>query len=130
VNELSKYVQSVPMKGKSAVFSEAVEMLLTLLAPMAPHIADELWNRLGHEGFTLNLSWPAFNPEVAKADEITVVIQVNGKMKDKLLVPADTDAKEIERLALESEKVRSQMEGKQVRKVIVVPGRLVNIVIS
>jgi leucyl-tRNA synthetase len=130
MNEMSKYVQSVPMEGKMPVFSEALEMMLVLLSPMAPHISDELWNRLGHEGFMLHLQWPDYDAEVAKADEITVVIQVNGKMRDKLIVPADTDSKEIERLALESDKVKSQIGGKQVQNIVVVPERLINIVVG
>lgn len=130
MNELSKYVQSAGMKGKSAVFSEALEMLLTLLSPMAPHITDELWSQLGHDGFMQSLSWPEYDPEVAKADEITIVVQVNGKMRDKLIVPADTDPKEIERLVLDSDKVKPMLEGKQVRNIIVVPGRLVNVVLG
>jgi leucyl-tRNA synthetase len=130
MNELSKYVQSVPLEGSTAVFSEAVDMLLMLLAPMAPHIADELWQQLGHEGFTATQPWPAYDPEIAKADEITIVIQVNGKVRDKITVPADTDPKEIERLALESDKVKSQMDGKQIRNIVVVPGRLVNVVVG
>jgi len=128
VNELSRYTQSVAMEGKSAVFSEAVEMLLTLLSPMAPHISDELWDQLGHEGFMLNLPWPEYDPEVAKAEEITIVVQVNGKVRDRLVVPADTESSELERLALESEKVKAHLDNKQVRNVVVVPGRLVNVV--
>lgn len=130
LNDLAKYVQNAKPEGKSAVFSEAIEMLLTLLSPMAPHMADELWNQLGHEGFILNLPWPDYDPEAAKAEEITIVVQINGKVRDKMTVPADTDAKGIEQLALESEKVKPLMDGKQVRNVVVVPGRLVNIVVG
>ncbi|MBI2842877.1 MAG: leucine--tRNA ligase, partial [Armatimonadetes bacterium] len=130
MNELSKCILSLSKDAKSAVFSEALEMLLLLLSPMAPHIADELWSQLGHEEFTQNQPWPEYDPEVAKAEEITIVVQVNGKVRDRLIVPADTDAKEIERLALESEKVKSQLDGKEVRNVVVVPGRLVNVVVG
>lgn len=130
MNEIAKYVQSTPLAGKSSVFSEALEMLLVLLSPMAPHLSDELWNRLGHEGFMLNLSWPVHDPDVAKAEEITIVVQVNGKVRDKLVVAADTDPKDLERLALESDKVKAQLDGKQVRNIVVVPGRLVNIVVG
>ncbi|HPP74492.1 MAG TPA: leucine--tRNA ligase [Armatimonadota bacterium] len=130
LNDLSKYVQTAKMEGKSAVFSEALEMLLLLLSPMAPHITDELWSQLGHQGFMLNLPWPSYDSEVAKAEEITVVVQVNGKLRDKLIVPADTDLKELEKLALESEKVKPQLDGKQVKNIVVVPGRLVNVVVG
>jgi leucyl-tRNA synthetase len=130
VNDLTKYVQAVPMEGPSEVFSEALEMLLTLLSPMAPHIADDLWAQLGHEGFMLNVPWPEYDAEVAKADEVTIVVQINGKVRDKLVVPADMDQKEVERLALESDKIRPQLDGKQVRNIVVVPGRLVNVVVG
>jgi len=78
----------------------------------------------------LNLPWPSYDSEVAKAEEITVVVQVNGKLRDKLIVPADTDLKELEKLALESEKVKPQLDGKQVKNIVVVPGRLVNVVVG
>ncbi|MEN6522040.1 MAG: leucine--tRNA ligase [Armatimonadota bacterium] len=130
LNELSKYTQNAKLDSKSAVFSESIEMLLTLLSPMAPHMADELWNQLGHEGFMLDLPWPEYDPEVAKAEEVTLVVQVNGKVRDKIPVPADTDTKKIEQLALESERVKPFLDGKKIRNVVVVPGRLVNIVVG
>jgi leucyl-tRNA synthetase len=130
LNDFAKHVQTMPKDAPTAVFSESLETLLLLLSPMAPHMADELWNDLGHKGFMLNLQWPDYDAEVAKADEVTIVVQLNGKVRDKLTVPADTDPKEIERLAMESEKVKPALEGKQIRNVVVVPGRLVNIVVG
>lgn len=133
-NELSAFRNALggksPTETQAILASESLETLPLLLAPVAPHLADELWERLGKEGFTLNQSWPAFNAEAAAAEQITIVIQVNGKLKDKLLVAPGTDPAEIEKLALASEKVTSELNGKQVRKVITVPGKLVNVVIG
>jgi leucyl-tRNA synthetase len=110
------------------VWSEAVETLILLLAPMAPHLADELWQMIGREGYTYHAPWPEADPEVAKADVLTIVVQVNGKVRDKISVDADAGERELERLALESPKVQAALQGRPVRKVIVVPGRLVNVV--
>jgi leucyl-tRNA synthetase len=130
LNDFAKYAQTMTDGAPTAVFSEALEMMLVLLSPMAPHVADELWRDLGHDGFMLSLTWPDYDAEVAKADEVTIIVQVNGKLRDKLTVAADTDPKEVERLAMESDKVKGMLEGKTVRNVVVVPGRLVNIVIG
>ena len=89
-----------------------------------------MWERLGREGFTLEQSWPAFDPEAAAEEQITIVVQINGKLRDRLTVAPDTAKEEIERLALASDKVTSELNGKQVRKVITVPGKLVNVVIG
>lgn len=110
------------------VWSEAVETLILLLAPMAPHLADELWQMIGREGYTYHAPWPEADPEVAKADVLTIVVQVNGKVRDKISVDAGAGERELERLALESPKVQAALQGRPVRKVIVVPGRLVNVV--
>jgi leucyl-tRNA synthetase len=113
-----------------ALLSETLETLTLLIAPMMPHLADELWERLGKEGFTLQQPWPVFDPEAAAEEAITIVVQVNGKVRDRLLVPAGTPGEEVERLALASEKVTSELNGKQVRKIIAVPGKLINVVIG
>ena len=110
------------------VWSEAVETLILLLAPLAPHLSDELWQMIGREGYTYHAPWPEADPEVAKADVLTIVVQVNGKVRDKISVDADAGERELERLALESPKVQAALQGRPVRKVIVVPGRLVNVV--
>ncbi len=145
VNEMYAYAQTLPSPSgrgagdageapRSSVMSEAIENLILLLAPMAPHIADELWSALpaweGKQEFTLLESWPGFDPEVAKADEIEIVAQVNGKVRDKMVVPADADEDTMRELALASERIKADLEGKTVRKVIVVKGKLVNVVAS
>ncbi len=130
MNELSKYTRALPKGVRSAAFSEAVEMMVLLLAPMAPHLADELWEQLGREGFTAVQPWPNFDPEIAKADEITVVVQVNGKLRDRISVIPGTPEQELEALALASPKVEPYLTGKQIQQVIVVADRLVNIVLG
>ena len=98
---------------------------------MAPHLADELWERLGHEGFTVHRQpWPAFDAAVAQEEQITIVVQVNGKVRERLLVAPETPEEEVKRLALASDKVGPYLEGKTVRQVHVVPKRLVSIVVS
>ena len=113
----------------SSEFGEAVRSLLLLLAPVAPHLAEELWARLGLPYSVHNQSWPAFDAELAREDEITLVVQVNGKVRDRITASAGIGEAEARRLALESEAVRKMLAGKEPRQVIIVPGNLVNIVI-
>ncbi|MCX8053437.1 MAG: leucine--tRNA ligase [Armatimonadetes bacterium] len=115
-------------EASCAAMDEAVENLVLLLSPMVPHIADELWETLGKRGFTLEQPWPEYDPDVAKADEVEIVAQVNGKVRDRMVVPADADEETLKSAALSSERVRADLVGKTVKKVIVVKGKLVNIV--
>ncbi len=110
------------------VLSSAVASVLTLLAPMTPHIAEELWGLLGHDRPLAQHPWPQHDPEALKKEEVLVVVQVNGKVRGKVPVPAEADQKEVQVLALENENVKRHLEDKTVRKVIVVPGKLVNVV--
>jgi len=113
----------------STVLREALETVLTLLFPMAPHVCEELWQITGHDQPLNDLAWPAFNAEAAQEDEIIVVIQVNGKVRGKLLVAADTDEATLRRLAVDEDKVARMLAGQQPKKIIVVPKKLVNIVL-
>lgn len=115
--------------GGSTEFKEAVAGLLLLMAPITPHIAEELWERRGNSYSIHQQKWPEFSAELAKEDEISLVVQVNGKVRDKITVPADIDEESARELALQSEIVQRFMAGKPPRKIIVVPGRLVNIVV-
>ncbi len=131
VNEMYSYAQASERKGQSAVLSEAVESLVLLLSPMAPHIADELWELLpksGKKPFTLLESWPGFDPDVARAEEVEIVAQINGKVRDRMVVPADADEETLKSIVMESDRIKAELAGKTVRKVIVVKGKLVNIV--
>ncbi|MDU4960725.1 MAG: leucine--tRNA ligase [Sporomusaceae bacterium] len=109
---------------------ETVSALLRLLAAFAPHITEELWHEAGFTGSVHKQEWPVYDPEAVKVDEMEVVLQINGKVRDKILVPAGIDAPTLEKLALAQEKVQSLIDGKQVVKVICVPQRLVNIVVK
>ncbi|HHY47015.1 MAG TPA: leucine--tRNA ligase [Firmicutes bacterium] len=111
-----------------AVLREAIESLVLLLAPFAPHITEELWQMLG-KGASVHLQpWPSYDAEAAKAEEITVVIQVNGKVRDRVTVPQDIDEDALKEIALGRDKARAFIGQKAVRQVFVVPGKLVNIV--
>jgi leucyl-tRNA synthetase len=112
----------------SAAWEEAVETLLLLLAPFAPHISEELWHRTGHEESIHLQAWPEWDEEVAAEDTITLIVQVNGRVRDRIEVPAGISDEEAERLARESESVQRHTEGQEIVRAIVVPGRLVNIV--
>lgn len=111
-----------------AVLREALEASTLMLAPIVPHAMHSVWNALGHAEPVVQAGWPAVDESALEKDAITMVVQVNGKVRAKLEVPADMDKSAIEKLALEQENVTKFTEGKTVRKVIVVPGKLVNIV--
>ena len=113
----------------SDIWNECLEGMLLMLAPIAPHITEELWQKFKPESGSVHTqSWPVFNEKLAAEDLITLVVQVNGKVRDRLEIAAGTSKEETEKTALASPKVQSYIEGKKVRKVIVVPERLVNIV--
>ena len=107
-----------------------LEPFVLLLAPFAPHLAEELWQALGHRESLTYEPWPKFDPALTKADEIEVPVQINGKVRLRLTVPAEIDKAELEKTALADERVKALIGSKSVRKVIVVPGRLVNIVVG
>ncbi len=110
------------------VVREAVEAVLLLLAPMAPHICEELWAALGYEGLISEASWPTWDEAVAKAEEVTIAVQVNGKVRAQIQVPAGADEEAVKAAALEVPNVKRHLEGKEIKKVIYVPGRLLNFV--
>jgi leucyl-tRNA synthetase len=112
-----------------SVWDEAVQNLLLLLAPMAPHITEELWSRHGKPYSIHQQAWPTWDPEIAKEETITLIVQINGRVRDRLSVPAVTPDEELQKAALASDKVKRHLDGKEPRKVIVVKGKLVNIVV-
>lgn len=121
VNEMTK--QSIRPKS-------VMECFVLLLSPFAPHLAEELWSLLGHMKTLAYEPWPSFNPELAVDDEIEIVLQVNGKLRDKLLVARGTPQTELEALAKRSPKVASHIDGKTIVKVIAVVDKLVNVVVK
>ena len=104
--------------------------LITLLNPVAPHVTEELWEMLGMEGLLSISAWPEYDPAKTVDDEIEIVLQINGKVRDKLIIPAGLNKEETEAAARQSEKFVTFTEGKEVVKVIVVPGKLVNVVVK
>lgn len=131
-NELLPFSQTVAADDSvsCATLSEGIQTLLILLSPLAPHVADELWERMGLLDTTYDQSWPQADEEVAAAEQITIVVQVNGKVRDKLQVPADIDMERAQELALASEAVQRHIQGKEIKRIVPVPGKLINIVAS
>jgi leucyl-tRNA synthetase len=114
----------------ASVMKEALESMVLLLSPFAPHISEELWQRLGHGELLSVTAWPEYDRTAVVDEEVLVVVQVNGKLRSKITVPAGTDQDSLTSAALADEKVKSFLVGMQVRKVICVPGKLVNIVVG
>ncbi len=127
--KLNNALGDAPCKD-SPVYAEGVRALVLLLAPFAPHMAEELWQQLGQTGSVHLAPWPSFDPAALVSDEITLVIQVMGKTRGTLEVPADSDKAALEKYARESEIAQRYLEGKEIKKVIVVPGKLVNFVVA
>jgi leucyl-tRNA synthetase len=137
VNELYAFEAdaqaATPTTGKAtqaaAVFKEAIESLILMISPFAPHTAEELWERTGHSGGLIKAQWPSYDPEVAKADEIVVPVQVNGKVRARLTVPATSTEHDLRERALADPAVRTHTAGKTVKTVVVAKGKLVNVVV-
>ena len=116
-------------QGATPAFEQAAETLILMLAPFAPHIAEELWARRGGDYSVHQQSWPVYDPNLAADETLTLVVQVNGRLRDRLPVPAGISEEEARQRALESERVQEYLNGRQPKRVIVVPRQLVNIVL-
>ncbi len=127
VNELYRYKEG---EVNDALYSTCIRMILVLLAPFVPHITEELWQELGYEGYVYDQKWPTWNEDELKKDEIEIVVQINGKNKEKINIPGDATREDMLKIAEENEKIKGLTEGKNVVKVIAVPGRLINIVVK
>jgi len=127
-NDLARYVPVQP--HEYALVHEALSVLVRLLAPIVPHIAERLWQALGGEGLVMDAPWPEFDPAALVLDRVEVVVQVNGKLRSRFMAAADEPRESLERLALADEQVIRHLEGKTIRRVVVVPGRLVNVVVG
>ena len=112
------------------VFSFAMVTLLKLMAPTTVHLTEELYHAMGGQESIHETQWPEYDEKLAKTSAITLVVQINGKVKDKIEVDSESSKEELEKAALQSEKIKENIEGKQIIKTIVVPGRLVNIVVK
>ena len=130
--ELTNHLSDVREAGAvtDAAWSESIDALLILLAPTAPHLTEELWERTGHEYSIHNHKWPSWDEKLAEDEQITLVVQVNGKLRERITVSPSISEDEARKLARESAKVKTYIEGKQVLKEIYVPGRLVNFVVK
>jgi leucyl-tRNA synthetase len=127
LKNLMQKLQKTPVAATGA-WDEAVRAMLLLMAPFTPHVTEELWARIGGSYSIHQQAWPIYDPAIAAEEMITLPVQINGKVRDRITVPAGTDEETIKALALALEKVRSHLEGKTPKKVIVIPGRLVSIV--
>jgi leucyl-tRNA synthetase len=121
LNDLSR-MEALPRK--------AIETFVILVAPYAPHLAEELWERLGHAPSVSQVPWPTFDPALCIDDTVELPVQVNGKLRAKLVVPRDADRETLEALALQNESVKRYTEGQQILKVILVPGRMLSFVVK
>jgi leucyl-tRNA synthetase len=132
ISELMKLSNTItasePDRLSPAILQEAMSGLIRLLAPFAPHIAEEFWNRLGGSGSVHQQSWPSVDPSALIQDTISIVIQVKGKVRGSMQVPAEADKETLESMALSSDVAKKWLEGAQPKRVIVVPGKLVNLV--
>jgi len=132
VNELYAYEDGINRGEQAAppeLMADVQRDLVLMLAPFAPYLAHELWEMLGQTSELLRAPWPKYDPELAKEEEVEIAVQVNGKIKARITVPADTDEDAVRSLALADEKVKSAIEAREVAKILVVKGRLVNIVV-
>jgi leucyl-tRNA synthetase len=128
VSQMMIFVNEVTAQDKRP--RKLLEPFVLTLAPYAPHLAEELWEKLGHKQTLAYEPWPAFDAALLKEDTVTIILQVNGKLRDRMDVPAQILREDLEKLALANDRLREHLSGKQVKKVIVVPGKLVNIVAS
>ena len=128
VAKLYELASALEKAAPSASRAAAIDAMLLLVAPMIPHLAEEAWNARGHQGLIAQADWPAVDPALLVDDEVTIAVQVNGKLRDTLTAPKGADKTVLEAMALGSEKVIAFLEGKEPKKVIVVPDRLVNLV--
>ena len=131
VNEATDFsLNHLNEAGSRGVLNEALQAIIHLLNPFAPHITEELWSATGHHNLLANQSWPAFDAELAKTEEATVVIQVNGKMRGAINIAHGSDQNRVYEVASQEEKIRKHLEGKNIAKMIFVPDKLLNIVVK
>jgi leucyl-tRNA synthetase len=130
VNEVYKYKEIDNSKINKVLVKKALDTILVLLSPFAPHMTEELWMTLDNKGSIHNQNWPKYDSKALVKDEIEIVIQVNGKVREKIMVNTDISKEELEETAVNNDKIKSYIEGKKIVKVICVPSKLVNIVVK
>ncbi|MGB4171731.1 MAG: class I tRNA ligase family protein, partial [bacterium] len=131
VNGIYRYQDKLELAEQNpALLREVLEKTVLLLAPFAPHLTEELWRILGHDGSVHQQDWPVYDPAALVREEVKIVIQVNGKLRERLQVPVGISQEELETRVLDLERIRALTEGKEIVKIIHVPGKLVNIVVK
>lgn len=129
VNAIYKFIEKGPADEVSrAVLKDAIEAVVRLLAPFVPHIASELWEKLGGESSSLDSSWPGYDEELVREDKVMIAVQVNGKLRDTCETERDTPDEKLKEMVFALEKVERHLEGRAVKKTIIVPNKLINIV--
>jgi leucyl-tRNA synthetase len=129
VNEIYRWEDEVAQGPARVVLREAIETLVLLMNPFTPHVCEELWSRLGHQDSLVKHPWPIADVEAAREDKVELAVQVNGKVRGHITVPREAGEDEVRRLALEETRVSPHLAGKQIVKLVVVPGRLVSVVV-
>ena len=127
VNEMYRYKETA--EPNIGLLGKAVKELIIILSPFTPHICEEMWEHMGQKESLTTMAWPEFDEDALVKDEVEIVVQVNGKVKDKVLVANNASREELEKIAMENEKIQALLEGKTVVKVVAVPNRLLNIVV-
>ena len=128
VNEMYKYKELDDRND--AVIKEGIETIVTIIAPFTPHLGEELWHMIGKEGSIFDISWPEFDEKALVKDEVEIVVQINGKVRGRMNIPAEISREDMQAAAMEDEKIKELIEGKNVVKVIAVPKKLINIVVK
>ena len=130
IRELTNALEDLPVKepGAGAVLREGLEAATRLLGPMMPHLAEEMWQTLGHPELIADTAWPKADPELARDEQVTIAVQVNGKLRGTVELPRDAAARDVEQAALALPQVATQLAGRPPKKVVVVPNRIVNLV--
>ena len=116
--------------GEAWVLRFAFERFVKLINPIIPHIAEELWQALGHKTHLVNEGWPEFDPTLIAQEQVTIAVQINGKVKATIILPPNLDKEATEKAAMQDDSVQKAIGDQQVRKVIVVPNRIVNVVVG
>lgn len=128
INEMYKY-KELDTRNEG-IIREGIETIVTILAPFTPHVGEELWTMIGKEGSVFDISWPKYDEAALVQDEVEVIVQVNGKLRAKISMDANISKEDMEKVALENDKVKAAIEGKNIVKVIAVPKKLINIVVK
>lgn len=127
VNEMYRYKEGQVNAG---LYGAAIKNLLVMLAPFVPHVAEEMWEHLGYEGSVHDQQWPTYDESALVKDTVEIVVQINGKIKEKINIAGDSSKEEMEKIAVENDKIKALTEGKNVVKIIAVPNKLINIVVK